>query len=117
VKVPETLKLPKDLKVRILNYWENRSKKNFEATYQIELPYLKYLHTKEWYEKFFQDATLFSKVKIKKITQCDENICTVGLLLNPKFSPETNIFLYDKWIKVDNLWYHKYVDSALPMGH
>ena len=106
--------LPEPLKKRVAEYWEKRGGKLFEETYSYELPYLQYLHTPFWYEKFFQNAPKFSKIEVKKVTECNEKRCVIGLLLRFKFSPNSTTFLYDKWINLDGVWYHKYNDNPLP---
>jgi len=106
--------LPEDLKKQVVSYWKKRAKKDFEETYAYELPYLQYLHTPLWYEKFFQDAPKFSKIIVKKVEKINKNKSIIGLLLYPKYSPKSFVFLYDTWVKVDGQWYHKYSDRALP---
>ena len=114
ISFEKNLKIPKLLEKRVTSYWKYRADKLFEKTYSYELPYLNYLHTELWYEKFFQNSSKFSKIRVKKVGKCDKTSCILGILLIPKFSPDDPIFIYDKWIKIDKIWYHKYDDSPLP---
>lgn len=98
------------LKNRFVNYWNYRAHKEFYKTYKFELPYLKYIHPKEEYEDFFNDAPRIKKVMVKHL-ECKDNICYVGMVL--KIGREY-VYYKDKWIKVDNIWYHRFKDSALP---
>ncbi len=114
IKIDNGVKLKKALKNRVETYWKARAKKDFETSYKFELPYLNYIHSEDWYEIFFQNASKFSKIELKKIKSCNKSICIIGLLLRYRFNPDNFIFLYDKWIKVDGIWYHKYDDNPLP---
>ena len=117
VVVKEDKKLPEALKQRVTHYWSSKGDKEFEKSYSYELPYLQYLHTEHWYEKFFQNAPKFSKIELKKITKKNNTTFILGLLLYPKFAPNSPTYLYDKWINIDGIWYHKYIDSAIPITH
>ncbi len=116
VQVDKNVAMKSKLKERVVQYWENRSKKQFSKTYSYELPYQTYVHSKRWYENFFQNAPRFTKVVIKKI-QCDQHVCTIGLLLFPEDMSGSydTVFLYDKWIVIDGVWYHKFNDVSLPI--
>jgi hypothetical protein len=113
--VVQTESVPAELKKRITEYWEARRKRDFEHIYRYELPYLQYLHSKSWYLNFFKNAPKFKKIEVKKVKSCDENVCVLGLLLYKSNDLKSPIFLYDKWIKVGKIWYHKFNDKPLPV--
>ena len=115
IEVDKNVKnIPSALQKRVISYWEKRAQKQFEETYEYELPYLQYLHTSLWYEQFFQDAPKFSKIIVKKVENINKNKSIIGLLLYPKYNSKNFVFLYDTWVKIDGNWYHKYKDSSLP---
>ena len=99
-----------DLKKRFVNYWNYRAHKEFSKAYNFEMPYLRYIHPKEEYEDFFANAPRIKKISVKKI-ECKGNVCYVGMVLKIY---KNEVFYKDKWIKVDNTWYHRYRDRALP---
>lgn len=102
--------MPSNLKNRFISYWSFRANKEFYKTYKFELPYLKYIHPKEEYEDFFADAPRIKRISIKNIS-CKNNICYIGMVLSIY---KNKVYYKDKWIKVDNVWYHRFKDSALP---
>jgi len=113
VVVPSSLKLPQGLKERFVSYWEKRGEKKFSKTYSYEIPYLQYLHSRDWYQNFFIDAPQFKVIAIHKLYECGTKSCILGIKLYRKKSSDP-IYLHDKWIKIDGVWYHKYRDSYLP---
>jgi len=99
-----------DLKDRFVSYWADRANRDFKDAYKYEMPYLKYIHSLEWYEDFFITAPRIKKIKVKRI-DCKDNICYVSMLLK---IGKNYIFYRDKWVKVDKIWYHRFRDNALP---
>jgi hypothetical protein len=99
-----------DLKSRFIKYWQNRANKYFFKTYDLEMPYLRYLYSKEWYEDYFSLAPRIKKISIKKI-DCKDNICYIHMLLKIN---KNNVYYKDKWVKVDGIWYHRFNDNPLP---
>jgi len=99
-----------NLKKRFVEYWNNRAHKQFYKTYDLELPYLKYLYSKDWYEDYFSNAPRIKKISIKRVN-CKDNICKIGMVLKIY---KNSVYYTDKWIKVDNVWYHRFNDNALP---
>ena len=107
------VKLPKNLAETMHEYWGYRCDKTFGKSYPHELPYLDFLHTRKWYEDFFANQRKFKKIEIKKVAKKSDDVVIVGILLYPSKGHDP-IFLYDKWIKLDKKWYHKYDDRPLP---
>ena len=112
VEIPHKIHLEPSLVKNFQKYWEKRGERRFNEIYNKELPYLQYLHSQKWYKNFFVNAPKFKKVLVKKIHSCTQNVCILGILLFKDSSP---IYLYDKWIKVNGKWYHRYNDSPLPV--
>ena len=113
VEIPSEIHLDSDLTKSFQKYWKNRGEREFDKTYDQELPYLQYIHSRKWYKDFFIDAPKFRKVLIKKVHSCTQNVCILGILLFKDTS--SPIYLYDKWIRVNDKWYHRYSDSYLPI--
>ena len=114
VSIPKNIQISKNLENRISDYWGKRAENDFKSTYSIELPYLNYIHSRKWYKKCFHNAATFSNVDIIKVFKCDSEICTLGLELTDEDTTDSKIFIKDKWINIDNTWYHRYDDSPLP---
>jgi len=99
------------LKTKFTKYWTYRANREFSKTYKYELPYLQYIHSKEWYEDFFMLAPRIKKIDIKNI-KCKNNICFIGMILK---IGKNKTYFRDKWIKVDKIYYHRFNDNPLPM--
>jgi hypothetical protein len=99
-----------DLKNRFVEYWSYRAKKRFYKTYGFEMPYLRYLYSQDWYEDYFSTAPRIKKISIKKI-DCKNDICKIGIIL---YFGKNYSYYTDKWVKVDNIWYHRFNDRPLP---
>lgn len=99
-----------DLRNRFVDYWSYRANKEFYKTYNFELPYLKYLYSKDSYEDYFNNAPRIKKITVKRII-CKENVCFVDLLLHIY---KNNVYYKDEWVNVDNVWYHRFNDRGLP---
>ncbi len=112
IEMSDKVQLDPNLKQRFENYWAKRGEGIFDSVYDQELPYLRYLHSRSWYKNFFANAPKFKKVVIKRIHSCTKNVCILGILLFKDSSP---IYLYDKWIKINGKWYHRFNDSPLPV--
>ncbi len=107
-----SLLIPSSLKEKFISYWQARANKEFYKTFNYEMPYLRYLYSKDWYEDFFSSSPRFKSIYVKNF-ECKGNICFFTLLLKPKYSKDT-IFYKDKWVKVDNTYYHRFNDLLLP---
>ena len=112
-KFHSDVKIPKTLEKTLKQYWQYRCDKHFDKSYSYELPYLDFLHTKKWYENFFANQREFKKIEVKKVAKKRDDVVIMGILLYPSKGHDP-IFLYDKWIKLDKKWYHKYDDRPLP---
>jgi len=115
IKFSKDILLSNDLKQEITNYWKDRGEEEFKKTYSQELPYLQYIHSKEWYRNFFRNAPSIALIKVEKIKKSTDKSYILAILLYFKYNPKSPTFLYDKWIKIDGKWYHKYDDNPLPM--
>ena len=115
VKFDKEVSIDSSLKKEITKYWTDRGEEEFKKTYSQELPYLQYIHSKDWYRRFFKNAPDISVIKIKNIKNSNDNSYIFGILLYFKYNPKSPTFLYDKWLKIDNKWYHKYNDNPLPI--
>lgn len=105
--------LDPDLVKSFKEYWELFEKGEYDETYEYELPYQKFLHSKKWYKNFMLGSKKHLKFAISKIKIDPENKNIVYIYI--KFHNKYKKFTQrDKWIKVDGIWYHKFIDTILP---
>jgi len=96
-----------------LQYWEYRSKKEFEKSYNYELPYQRFIYSNDWYKRFHSpDEGNFSILQVEIIQKSPEfaEIKTKKILKDGY----SYTFL-DKWYRVGNKWYHKMKTTYLPI--
>lgn len=115
VTFTKDVSIENDLKNEIVAYWKNRGEREFKKTYTKELPYLQYLHSQKWYKTFFANAPEISLITVKGIKKYNDENYTFSILIHFEYNPDSPTFLYDKWMKIDGKWYHKYNDNPLPM--
>jgi hypothetical protein len=108
---PKNISIDNNLKSRFIQYWNFRGNLIFSKSYNFEMPYLKYLYTKTWYKNFFKNAPKIKKISIINI-DCKNQICKINF--NAKIRKIGYIYYSDKWIKIDNTWYHRFNDNPLP---
>jgi hypothetical protein len=103
----------KALSQRDLSYWEHMSQKEFDASYDYELPYLRYLKSLEWYKNF--NATNNQKFTIKQydITLVDSHRAIIKHYYHGSDGHSLN--LEDRWVLVQNEWFHYFELSKLPI--
>ena len=109
----KNLNIESSLKQKFQTYWELRGKKRFYKTYNMEIPYLNYLHNQDWYEDYFANAPRIKKIVVKKI-ECKNEKCNISMIFYPQYNPNDYSFIKDIWVKVNNNWYHRYNDNPLP---
>ncbi len=102
----------RDLLTQASRYWDALSIKDFDESYEYELPYLNFKHNLEWYKKFHSNNKEKYFINIKSIKSIDlSGVVYIELEYNK--NGKTFTFL-DKWIDVNGRWYHKYSDSLVP---
>ncbi len=106
----------KDLKLlknNFRNYWEASSKGDLNTSYALELPYLNFLKSLQWYRDFKQDDKRHYKATMLRITsEKDDN--EVAYIRTNYHSDVMDINLTEKWIYISGQWYHYYSQSLLP---
>lgn len=113
VDVNSSLKIDKELKQKVSFYWKNKGERRYSDIYNLELPYLNFIHTKDWYEDYFNGAPKYSKVEVYDVKSVSKEIVEFKLKIYFPNQKEP-VWLGDRWIKVNKSWYHKYNDSPLP---
>ncbi len=100
------------LSERAMDYWESFSAKDFNSTYQYELPFQQYLKSKLWYVRFNAGNTKGYFLEQKEIEYIDENRAIIKI----KFSKNKSggHMISDRWYLIDGVWYHKMKTSILP---
>ena len=94
-------------------YWSAFSAHDLETTYAMELPYQRYLHPFDWYRHFRADAKKGFTVTVTKVQKVPDNPNIVYLYLSIDFNGDKGA-TRDKWIRVGDTWYHKFIDTLLP---
>jgi len=102
------------LKNRFETYWLYRANRKFNLCYSYEMPYLRYLYSKNWYLNYFFYSRKIKRIKVLKINCKNKNICYISMLLY--YGSKNPVFFKDKWVKVDGVWYHRFYDRVLPFN-
>jgi hypothetical protein len=102
----------KSLKERNLLFWEYFSNKEFDKSYELELPHLRFQKSLAWYKTFFEPNRKGYKITLMTIEAIDEHRAIVKNLYEDN---EGNSFtIEDKWVYVSEKWYHFFEFSKLP---
>ena len=100
----------KDLLKRYERYWSLRAKNDFNGTYAMEAPYVRFLVSRERYMGFLG---LFKRLKLAKVSpygmECKKPfyccIDTKLLFINDKEKKGT-VEVHDCWLKYNGVWWH-----------
>lgn len=104
--------LSSSLKEKNVRYWEYSSKKEFDKTYEMELPHLRFQKSLEWYKSFNAGNRQGYKVTLLSINVIDD---TRAITQNRYEDDEGNSHVFeDRWVFVENEWYHYFEFSKLP---
>ncbi len=98
---------------RFSDYWEANSLNDFEAAYAYELPYLNFLKSLDWYLDFKKTAKRRYNITLLEITpdSKDDDIIYARVHFDGK---NLDVNLTEKWIFINDIWYHSYSQSILP---
>ena len=101
------------LKLRNLEYWEYSSMADYDKAFEYELPYLKFLHHKDWYADFHESDTKNYEITIFEIKFDEEEpyVAHVAMMLKYK---DRLIELRHRWYDINGKWYHRYSPSYIP---
>ncbi len=111
--VENDIKELKVLKNNFRDYWEASSKGDLNASYALELPYLNFLKSLEWYRDFKADDKRHYTATMLRISS-ENNDSEVAFVRANYKSNVMDINLTEKWIYVNGEWYHYYSQSLLP---
>ena len=100
----------KQLVKRVLKYWDLMSKKEFDKTYPMELPYQQYLYPLSKYKLINSGNNAGYYMTIQNIS-IKENNATISLKYKLN---NTKLHLTDNWVKIKDIWYHKKRINKLP---
>lgn len=110
-----TLKSEKEMALaqRFLEYWEYRSTRQYEKSFQMEMPSYKFLNTIDRYLVESHSMNHDFTIKLKSISfNADEKQIAV---LRRQYNKGTfQSFSDDIWLNVNGTWYHKYYFSPFP---
>ncbi len=98
---------------RVMEYWDARSRHDFKTSYEMELPYDRYLKEYSLYEAEGRSLFkgFFTQVTKIRIDSGDSRIAWVS---RDYRYDDKNLKMRDKWILVNGVWYHKYFFSVFP---
>jgi len=113
LSIENDIKELKLLKNNFRNYWEASSQGDLNSSYALELPYLNFLKSLEWYVDFKNDDKRHYKATMLRISS-ENNDDEVALVRANYKSDVMDINLTEKWIYVNGQWYHYYSQSLLP---
>ncbi|SFP30403.1 hypothetical protein [Hydrogenimonas thermophila] len=108
-KVP----LESSLQESFKRYWSLKESESYDlkTLYKMELPYLRYLNPIKKY-KLFVPPLEIKKVEVTKIFKNRGDKVELGAWLY-NFDEEKSYF-HDIWVKMDDKWYHRFIDKILP---
>lgn len=98
---------------RYEDYWEAKSKGEYDKSYRFELPYLNFLKHVRWYEQFHAADRKFYHVTLLYIEWDDKHPGKAKVRTKIDLKNNTYSF-FDVWYSVNNRWYHTYSQSILP---
>ena len=100
------------LKEQNLLFWEYFSNKEFDKSYELELPHLRFQKSLSWYKTFNEPNRKGYKITLMDIETLDEHRAVVKNLYEDN---EGNSFtMEDRWVYVGEKWYHFFEFSKLP---
>jgi hypothetical protein len=103
-----------ELLQRVLDYWYLRSTHEFKESYKYELPYQRYLKDFKLYAN--EGASIYRDfyTTITDVKYIHNN--TIAIVNRVYKRKKITLSQKSKWIKVNNLWYHKYDYTVFPEG-
>jgi hypothetical protein len=102
----------KSLKERNLLFWEYFSSKEFDKSYELELPHLRFQKSLNWYKAFHEPNRKGYKITLMSIETLDEHRAIVKNLYTD--NEENSFTMEDRWVFVGGKWYHFFEFSKLP---
>lgn len=100
------------LKERNLLFWEYFSNKEFDKSYELELPHLRFQKSLIWYQAFYAPNRKNYKITLMDIETIDEHRAIVKNLYEDNAG--NSFTMEDRWVFVDGKWYHFFEFSKLP---
>ena len=101
-----------ELRDRIMAFWDHKMKEEFDKSYEYEIPvYRKNTRMVQYIGSFNTDVIKWTSVKVEGI-RVEGASALVDLIVRTKVTlpgiraNEADSPLYEKWVKVDNVWYH-----------
>ena len=95
---------------RFIEYWDSRIKGDAQKAWKYELPYQRYMMNFDLYKRLigmYKNA----KIELSAISFRDKNTA----IIERKISVHKKIWKKkDKWIYVQDNWYHKFYQSIFP---
>ncbi len=93
------------------HYWHLRIKGDMKRAFSYELPYQKYVDGWTGYEEKVKPLNKNLKIELKDINFTSSNVGIVTKIVKIK---NRRLLQKDRWIYIDDRWYHKYHQNILP---
>lgn len=111
--IEESVLESENLLERYKEYWYYFGKGDYDNSYEYELPYLNFLKSLEWYKEFHQANQKNYRVTLLSVT-VEKNNANIVYMRSRFTTPTHGYELSDKWLRINNKWYHYYSQSILP---
>lgn len=93
-------------------YWEYYSAKEFDKTYQMELPHLRFQKSLDWYKNFFEPNRKGYKITLLSINKIDDDRAIITHRYEDE--EENTLIIEDRWVLIGGKWRHYFEFSKLP---
>lgn len=99
------------LRDRIVKYWDHKTKKELDKTYEYESPLNKMTLT-NYIRKYSNPAIDYKSFELMSIDRQDDDIADVRLKIVPVVKVpgaralEHTTIITERWVKVEDIWYH-----------
>lgn len=105
----------RDLRQAFNDYWSLRNAGNVEAIFRMEAPHIQEALDFEQYRRYFANASAHpvKVIKIRDIDLLSEHLVEVriGLMYRDDPMPWEIAHLTERWVRVENRWYHVLRDN------
>ena len=111
-EVLESIPDEEALKSRVVKYWDHKVKEEFDKSYEYEDPiFRKKVSMIKYIQSINTSVVKWVGADIENISREDDvaNVdmkLKIRVMANPLRYVEKDVYLKEKWISVDGVWYH-----------
>lgn len=121
ISLSKTVKTDEEmLRERVLQYWQHKINLDLDKAYEFEDPAYRAVENKVRYIRHHNiDMVRWKSVEIQGIEIADDRaevkLKLMVILLLPGMKDEHAMptFVNDRWVKVDGVWYHRFVHGGM----